>query len=64
MIVTAAQAEGPFVVYGDYPPCPADTDGDGDCAACYRRPEAHGIVPPSKWADLDRHCEECGGTRW
>lgn len=32
-------------------PCPVDTDGDGDCAACSKRPDAH-----------NTSCTVCSGT--
>src|SRR5688572_6614628 len=55
-------ASGLIVIGGERPPCPADTDGDGDCAACYRNPLAHGpLVAPEGWRILTEPCGTCGG---
>ena len=54
------QAGEPFVVDGEWPTCPDDTDGDGDCAACVRRPEAHGPrTAPTAWREADKPCPFC-----
>jgi hypothetical protein len=50
-----------LVAPGDRTKCPADTDGDGDCAACSRYPDVHGFVAPQRWVDATGPCPTCDG---
>lgn len=60
-VLAAAPGPAYLAVPGGPLPCPADTDGDGDCATCFRQPGIHGYGPPTEWVALTEPCETCDG---